>query len=86
MAENSSNSDSSVDREGMEPYSEGEEIPDVFLESLEALEENSSEFDTELMGAITEVSNFLNKFLGVNNMIFIWLFIKTSFKRFYLIG
>ena len=55
MAESNSDSDSNVDIDVSEPYSEGEETPDAFLESLEALEENSSEFDLELTDAISEV-------------------------------
>ena len=55
MAESNSDSDSNVDIDVSEPYSEGEETPDAFLESLEALEENSSEFDLELTDARTEV-------------------------------
>ena len=55
MAESNSDSDSNVDIDVSEPYSEGEEAPDALLESLEALEENSSEFDLELTDAISEV-------------------------------
>ena len=55
MTESNSDSDSNIDLDVSEPYSEGEETPDAFLESLEALEENSSEFDLELTDAITEV-------------------------------
>ena len=55
MAESNSDSDSNVDIDVSEPYSEGEETPDALLESLEALQENSSEFDLELTDAITEV-------------------------------
>ena len=55
MAESNSDSNSNVDIDVSEPYSEGEETPDALLESLEALQENSSEFDLELTDAITEV-------------------------------
>ena len=41
MAESNSDSDSNVDIDVSQPHSEGEETPDAFLESLEALEENS---------------------------------------------
>ncbi len=66
MAENSSNSDSSVDGDDIEHYLEGEEIPDPFVESLEALEENGSEFDLEL---ISEVNKILIECEAVNDMI-----------------
>ena len=46
---------SDVDMDVNEPYSEGEETPDAFLVSLEALDENSWEFDLHLIDAITEV-------------------------------
>ena len=55
MTESNSDSDSNIDLDVNKPYSEGEETLDPFLESLEALEENSSEFDLELTDAITEV-------------------------------
>ena len=55
MTESNSDSDSNIDLDVSEPCSEGEETPDAFLESLEALEENSSKFDLELTDAITEV-------------------------------
>ena len=61
MAENSSNSNSSVDGDDIEHDSEEEEIADTFLESLEALKENDSEFDLELMNAISEVNKTLNR-------------------------
>lgn len=50
MSENSSVSDSVID------VDDNEEISDAFLESLGALEENSVEFDFELIDAITEVN------------------------------
>ena len=52
MTESNSDSDSNIDLDVSEPYSEREKTPD---ESLEAVEENSSEFDLELTDAITEV-------------------------------
>ena len=55
MAENKSDSDSDVDMDVNEPYSEGEDAPDAFLVSLEALDENSWEFDLHLIDVITEV-------------------------------
>ena len=55
MTKNKSDSDSDVDMDVNEPYSEGEGTPDAFLESLEALDENSWEFDLHLTDAITEV-------------------------------
>ena len=55
MAENKSDSDSDVDMDVNELYPEGEETPDAFLVSLEALDENSWEFDLHLIEAITEV-------------------------------
>ena len=55
MAENKSDSDSDVDMDVNEPYPEGKETPDAFLVSLEALDENSWEFDLHLIDAITEV-------------------------------
>ena len=55
MTENKSDSDSDVDKDVNEPYSEGEETPDAFLVSLEALDENSWEFDLHLTDAISEV-------------------------------
>ncbi len=67
MAENSSNSDSSVDGDDIEHYLEGEEIPDPFVESLEALEENGSEFDLELISS--EVNKILIECEAVNDMI-----------------
>ena len=69
MAENSSNRDTSVDGDDIEHYLEGEEIPDAFLESLEALEENGSEFDLELINAISEVNKILIEFEAINDMI-----------------
>ena len=55
MTENKSNSNADVDMDVNEPYSEGEETPDAFLVSLEALNENSWEFDFHLTDPITEV-------------------------------
>ena len=56
MSENSSDSDSVIDVDDNELLLGDEEISDAFLESLEALEENSLEFDLELTDAITEVN------------------------------
>ena len=56
MSENSSDSDSVIDLDDNELSLEDEEISDAFLESLEALEENSLEYDLELTDAITEVN------------------------------
>ena len=59
MAENKSDSDSEVDMDVNEPYPEGEETPDAFLVSLEALDENSWEFDLHLIGKVNVIkSNF----------------------------
>ena len=55
MTESNSDSDSNIDLDVSESHSDDEETPDAFLESLEVLEENSSEFDLELTDAITEV-------------------------------
>ena len=56
MSENSSDSDSVIDLDDNELLFEDEATSDAFLESLEALEENTLEFDLELTDAITEVN------------------------------
>ena len=56
MSENSSDSDSVIDVDYNELLFEDEGTSDAFLESLEALEENTLEFDFELTDAITEVN------------------------------
>ena len=56
MSENSSDSDSVIDVDDNELLFEDEEISNAFLETLEALEENTLEFDLELTDAITEVN------------------------------
>ena len=48
MSENSSDSDSVIDVEDSELLFEDEGISNAFLETLEALEENTLEFDLEL--------------------------------------
>ena len=56
MSENSLDSDSVIDVDDNELLLQDEETSDAFLESLEALEENSLEYDLELTDAITEVN------------------------------
>ena len=56
MSENSSDSDSVIDVDDNELLFEDEGTSDAFLESLEALEENTLEFYLELTDAITEVN------------------------------
>ena len=56
MSENSSDSDSVIDVDDNELLFEDEGISNAFLETLEALEENTLEFDLELTDAITEVN------------------------------
>ena len=56
MSENSSDSDSVIDVDDNELLFEDEGISTAFLETLEALEENTLEFDLELTDAITEVN------------------------------
>ena len=56
MSENSSDSDSVIDVDDNELLFEHEGTSDAFLESLEALEENTLEFDFELTDAITEAN------------------------------
>ena len=56
MSENSSDSDLVINVDDNELLLEDEEISDTFLESLEALKENSLEYDLELTDAITKVN------------------------------
>ena len=56
MSGNSSDSDSVIDVDDNELLFEDERISNAFLETLEALEENTLEFDLELADAITEVN------------------------------
>ena len=56
MAQNSSDSDSVIDVDDNELLFEDKGTSDTFLESLEALEENTLEFDLELTDALTEVN------------------------------
>ena len=55
-SENSSDSDSVIDVDDNELLFKDEGISNAFLETLEALEENTLEFDLELTDAITEVN------------------------------
>ena len=74
MSENSSDSDLVINVDDNELLLEDEEISGTFLESLEALKENSLEYDLELTDAITKV----------NLSVLIRILVESDFKTMHI--